>query len=97
MSITLERVVGGCEPLTFTRTRGTTRTTYTVDCAAPTVTSCIERDETLSVSGVVPQGYVIHVRGLRQTVVCWRHDSTIVMPPGGALRTRLDLARVPGC
>ena len=99
-TITLVRAAGLCEPVTFTRSRGTTQVgTYTVSCTSPSVTACIERDETLTTS-LPPGSYTIHVRGKILTLECWRSDEALEVPlPGKRLTRTLNLAHlsIPGC
>jgi hypothetical protein len=99
-TITLQRVGGGCEPVTFIRSLGSTqRGTYKVNCSSPTVTTCIENTETLTTS--LPSGsFMIRIRGKIGAVDCWQRDDTLEVPPPGKPLTRtLDLARqnIPGC
>ena len=83
MTVTLERVDPGregCAAVTFSRAQGATeRGNYTVDCSSPSVTTCIENDETLTTS-VPPGTYVIHVRGRRSTLDCWQGDDKFTVP-----------------
>ena len=84
--ITLERAAGGCAPVTFVRSRGTTILgTYTVVCSSPQVVSCIERDETLTVDGIESGSYTIHVGGLIGPSRCWAGDDTLSVPAGASL------------
>jgi len=84
--ITLERAAGGCAPVTFVRSRGTTTLgTYTVVCSSPQVVSCIERDETLTVDSIEAGSYTIHVGGLIGPSQCWAGDDTLAIPAGASL------------
>jgi len=84
--ITLERAAGGCAPVTFVRSRGTTILgTYTVVCSSPQVVSCIERDETLTVDGIELGSYTIHVGGLIGPSQCWAGDDSLSVPAGTSL------------
>jgi hypothetical protein len=82
-TITLERVDPGregCAAVTFSRAQGTTQEgTYKVDCSSPAVTTCIENNETLTTS-VPPGTYLIHVRGKRGTLDCWRGNDKLIVP-----------------
>lgn len=83
MTVTLERIDPGregCAAVTFSRALGNTpKGNYTVNCSSPSVTTCIENNETLSTS-VPPGSYVIHVRGRRSTLDCWRGDDRFTVP-----------------
>lgn len=80
--ITLERFDPGregCAAVTFSRALGTTQEgTYKVDCTSPATTSCIENTETLTTS-VPPGTYLIHVRGKRGTLDCWRGNDKLIV------------------
>jgi hypothetical protein len=82
-TITLERFDPGregCAAVTFSRAQGTTQEgTYKVSCTTPSVTTCIENNETLTTS-VPPGTYLIHVRGKRATLDCWRGDDRLIVP-----------------
>lgn len=104
VSIAVEHVRdrSGCAPVTFIRTRGSTQVgTYLAnDCPSPSVTSCIETDETLTVQSMDPGSYLIHVVGKLGALDCWRTDETFdVPPPGKAVIHPLHLTRqnTPGC
>jgi hypothetical protein len=102
MTITLVHTGGGCAPVTFVRTRGsTTIETYTVNCGSPRATSCIETDETLSVPSLPSGPYTIHVRGKLDAVDCWANDDALQVPPQSKTLTQtLNLAfqtGAPGC
>ena len=95
--ITLERAAGGCAPVTFIRSRGTTILgTYTVVCSSPQVVSCIERDETLTVDGIESGSYAIHVGGLIGPSQCWAGDDTLAVPAGASLVQAILLVPQPG-
>jgi hypothetical protein len=102
ITITLVHTAGGCAPVTFVRTRGATMLgSYTVNCSSPQVASCIETDETLTVTDVPSGAYTIHVRGKVGAVDCWNNDDTLQVPPQGkVLSETLNLGfqtRTPGC
>jgi hypothetical protein len=101
-TITLTRAGGGCAPVTFVRTRGSTpRGTYTVNCSSPEISTCIENDETLTVPSMPSGPYQIHVRGKLSAVECWANDDSLQVPAQGKARTEtLNLAfqaGTPGC
>jgi hypothetical protein len=101
-TITLVRAGGGCAPVTFIRTRGpTTLGSYQVNCSSPQVASCIENDETLTVSSMPSGPYTIHVRGKIGAVDCWANDDSLTVPAQGKARIEtLNLAfqaGTPGC
>lgn len=101
-TITLLRGDGGCAPVTFIRTRGaTTLGSYTVNCSSPQVASCIENDETLTVTSMLSGPYTIHVRGKILAADCWANDDSFTVPAQGKPRIdTLNLAfqsGTPGC
>ena len=100
-SITLERAAGGCAAVTFLRSRGATQLgTYTVNCSSPSIASCIETDETLTVPSLESGSYTIHVRGKVGPTNCWTTDASLEVPTAGrSLIRTLALARqpTPGC
>lgn len=102
--ITLTRVSDGmCAPLTFNISAGTmggTDRTYVVDCANPVDASCIERDQELTVTGVVSGRYAINIRADRPTgTACYTNVDQLPVPPlGRELVRTLNLASVtPAC
>jgi len=100
-TITLIHNGDGCAPVTFTRSRGsTTPSSYTVSCSSPTIATCIENDELLTVSNIASGGYTIHVRGRVNSLDCWTNDDMLQVPPKGqTLTVTLNLAflSTPGC
>jgi hypothetical protein len=93
-TITLVHTGDGCAPVTFSRSRGTTTLSpYVVNCSSPTIATCIESDEQLSVSSIASGSYTIHVRGQINGIDCWTNDDTLRVPPNGELQTQtLNLA-----
>lgn len=90
-----------CEPITLTISESTLTPTaasgtYTVNCTTPVVTTCIEKDSTLTATGVKADSYTIHIAS-KQGVsgasgVCWTNNDSIVIPPlGGTLTRQLNL------
>ena len=91
--LVLENAGGGCAPVTFVRSRGTTTLgTYTVNCSSPQVASCIERDETLTVEGVNSGPYVISVIGLIGPTRCWSGVDVLSVPAGASFAKPIQLA-----
>jgi hypothetical protein len=89
---TLQRATGGCARVTFVRSRkGASLGTYTVDCSASVITSCIERDETFTVDGLESGPYTIHVGGLIGSVRCWAADDVLSVPAGASLVKAIEL------
>jgi hypothetical protein len=84
----------GCVPVTFVRTRGgTTIGSYTVNCTAPAVGTCIESDETLTVSNLAAGSYQIHVNGMVGANSCFTNGDLVPVPAQGQTVTRtLNLA-----
>jgi hypothetical protein len=102
-TITIVRVGGGCAAATLIRNRGGAQIgTYQVNCSSPQIAECIERDETLTTTGLTPDAYVVRVRGMLGAAECWAADSELAVPasgPSGQLQTRIVLRRqgAPGC
>jgi hypothetical protein len=99
-TIVLERAGGGCAPVTFVRMRGATALgAYTVNCTAPQIATCIERDETLVAEDVDPGPHVIRVTGLAGALRCWAADDILSVAAGDALPKVVQLApqRAAGC
>jgi hypothetical protein len=94
---TLVTASGGCAPLTFTRSRGTTVLgTYTVNCSSPQVDSCIERDETLTADGVDAGLYTVRAFGLIGPLRCWAAEDVLSVSAGAPLAKTIQLAPVQG-
>jgi hypothetical protein len=103
-TITLTKVSDGmCAPLTFDVSAGTmggTAGTYVVDCATPTIAPCFERDQELTVSGVVSGTYAISVKGNRAVTECYTNVDQLPVPPLGRELVRtlnLALSTAPAC
>jgi len=102
-TITLTKVSDGmCAPLTFNVSAGTmggTAGTYVVNCTTPTVAPCFERDQELTVTGVVSGSYAISVRANRGGTECFTSVDQLPVPPiGRELVRTLNLAPVtPAC
>jgi hypothetical protein len=99
--ITLIRSGGSCAPVTFIRSRGTTRLgTYTVNCGTPLNGGCIEADETLTVPQLEPDTYKVHVQANVGALKCWNNDDVLEVPlrPSPVVRTlTLEHQNSPGC
>lgn len=99
-TITIVRDGGGCAAARLVRSRGGTQIgTYQVNCSSPEVAACIERDETLTTSGLAPAGYVVRVGGKVGAVDCWIGEAHLDVPATGQLQTKIVLRRqsAPGC
>jgi hypothetical protein len=97
-TITLVHTGGGCAPVTFVRARGTTIIgSYQVDCSSPPTASCIETDETLSVSDIAPGSYTVHARSSLNGIDCWFNDDVFTVPSKGQLLRRLVLTPQGSC
>lgn len=81
-TITLQHsgVGGACEPVTFDITPGTP-TSYTVNCATPVLSTCIDTTQTLSVPTLPSGSYRLDVKGKIGGVDCFTNGATIVVPP----------------
>lgn len=82
-----------CEPITLTISASTLTPTaasgsYVINCATPSSTTCIEKDSTLSATGVKADNYTIHIKGKGATE-CWTNNDSIVIPPLGGTLTRM--------
>ncbi|CAN5505927.1 hypothetical protein BH11MYX1_BH11MYX1_18640 [soil metagenome] len=92
-----------CEPITLAISASTLSPppasasgSYTINCATPMVTTCIEKDSTVTATGVKADSYTIHVAGKQGVAgasgVCWTNSDSIVIPPlGGTLTRQLNL------
>ncbi len=93
---------GMCAPLLFNISAGAAGTprTYMVDCTTPVVAACIERDQELTVAGVVSGSYGINVKANKATGTnCFTNIDQLPVPPLGreVVRT-LNLApSTPPC
>lgn len=99
-TITITRADGGCAPAMLVRSRGGVPIgTYQVNCSSPAVAGCIERDETMTTTGLAPGGFDVRVGGRIGAVDCWIGESHLDVPATGQLQTRIVLRRqnVPGC
>jgi hypothetical protein len=93
--IALTHAAGGCAAVTFTRMRGTMQVgTYTVDCSAPQVAPCIERDETLEATGIAPGPYAISVRALASTLQCGSGEDVVLVPANASTIKPIQIAPV---
>jgi hypothetical protein len=100
MTITLVHTGGGCAPVTFLRSGGSTTTSYVVNCSSPMIATCIEDTETLTVPTMPSGPYTIHIRGKIGAVDCWQNDDALQVPPQGkSLNETLTLAKTgaSGC
>lgn len=89
----------GCAKAVVVRSRGGTSLGIYVaeDCSAPPVTSCIEADEVLTMGGLKPGPYTLHVTGTRGGAQCWKVDDAFLLTPGRPLVRPVTLARTPSC
>lgn len=74
-----------CAPAILLRTRGdgTTNGAYSLNCFRPMVTTCIERDETLTTGTLAAGDYTVQATG-RDGVRCWSAARAFTIPGGGA-------------
>ena len=99
-TIFIARSDGGCAPARLVRSLGGVEIgTYQVNCSSPEIASCVERDETLTTTGLRPDSYTLRVGGKIGPADCWVAESRIDVPATGQLDTRLILRRqsAPGC
>jgi len=101
-SITLTRLSDGmCAALTFDVSAGASGTagTYVVNCTTPTVAPCFERDQELTVTGIVSGAYAVNVRAQKTGIECYTNVDQLPVPPlGRELVRTLNLASVtPAC
>ena len=79
--VALFQAAGGCAAVTFRRMRGSMQVgTYTVNCSAPQVAPCIERDETLTAIDIAPGPYAISVSALAGTLQCGSGEDVVLVP-----------------
>jgi len=93
---------GMCAPLLFDVSAGASGTagTYMVDCTTPVVAPCFERDQELTVTGVVSGTYAISVKANTATGTdCFTNIDQLPVPPlGRDLVRTLNLApSTPAC
>lgn len=79
-TITLQHTGGDCEPVTFDIAPGTP-TSYTVNCATPVLSTCIDTTQKLSVPSLPSGSYRLDVKGKIGGVDCFTNTATIVVPP----------------
>ena len=93
--VELLHAAGGCAAVTFRRMRGDTEVgTYTVNCSAPQVASCIERDETLLAAGIAPGTYAVSVSALAGTIQCGTGEDVVLVPVNGTATKPIQIAPV---
>ncbi|MEO7735630.1 MAG: hypothetical protein ABIY55_32045 [Kofleriaceae bacterium] len=91
---------GSCAAVKLIRTRGGVEVgTYQVDCGSPSVTTCIETDESLTAPDLAPGNYTIHVRGAVGAGACFAADAALAVPPTGQLKKLIVMQHqnAPGC
>jgi len=90
--VTIAHAGGGCAPFTLTRMRGGVAVgTYVVVCSSPQIATCIETDETLSVTGVASGPYVVSAAGLIGPIGCWSTNEAVEVAAGTSLVHVLQL------
>ncbi len=98
-TITLTHSGAECEPVTFDISNGPPNS-YTVDCANPALSNCIDNDQKLSVATLPSGSYQIVVQGKIGGVDCFTNTSTLVIPPNSkTLMQTLGLTKLTtaGC
>ncbi len=91
-TITLVSAGGGCDPVTFTRLRGTTRVgEYTVNCSSPQVAACIERDETLVGDALRAGPHIITIVAQVGAARCSSEIDVLSIPAGATLVKPIQL------
>ncbi|MBA2544057.1 MAG: hypothetical protein H0V17_30720 [Deltaproteobacteria bacterium] len=79
-TITLTHTGAACEPVTFDLSNGPPNS-YTVDCANPALSPCIDNDQKLSVATLPSGSYRVEVKGKIGGVDCWSTTQTLNVPP----------------
>jgi hypothetical protein len=103
MTLSLTHADGTCAPVTFDIAADGARppSTYTVNCAAPPITQCIESDQKITVGGLASGSYRIHVTGKIGGGDCYLNGDSLQIPADGkTLVHPLNLAfqtGAPGC
>jgi hypothetical protein len=93
--IELLHAAGGCAAVTFRRMRGSMQVgTYTVNCSAPQVAPCIERDETLHSIDIAPGAYAVSVSALGGTLQCGSGEDVVLVPANGSAGKPIQIAPV---
>jgi len=98
-TITLTHSGAACEPATFAISNGPP-STYTVDCATPALSACIDNNQELSIASLPSGSYRIAVKGKVSGIDCWTNTSTLIIPPNGkTLMQTLGLTKLTtaGC
>ncbi len=90
MTITLNHAAGGaCEPATLM----IGSTPYTINCATPVSTGCIEKTTPITATNLPSDNYVIHVRANQSALTCFVNDDSLRVPANAMNLTRtLNLA-----
>jgi hypothetical protein len=90
MTITLNHASGGaCEPATLMIGAAP----YTINCATPVATACIEKTTAITAMNLPTDNYIIHVRGNQGATQCFVNDDSIRVPANAGTLTRtLNLA-----
>jgi hypothetical protein len=101
-TLTLE-LGGACATQTFAIGAGATQPagSYTVNCATPPVSACIDNDQELSIASLPSGSYTLKAKGQIAGAACWSTTSILAVPPGGGTLTQ-TIAMVyatgaPGC
>ena len=93
--VELLHAAGGCAAVTFKRMRGSMQVgTYTVDCSAPQVAPCIERNETLEGIDSAPGPYAVSVSALSGTVQCGSGEDVVLVPANASVGKPIQIAPV---
>ncbi|MEO7733334.1 MAG: hypothetical protein ABIY55_20400 [Kofleriaceae bacterium] len=98
--ITIITEGGSCAAVKLIRNRGGVEVgTYQVDCDSPSVTTCIEADESLTAPDLAPGNYTIHVGGAVGGGACFAADGALAVPQTGQLKKVIVMQHqnVPGC
>ena len=86
-TITLTHTGAACEPVTFDLSNGPPNS-YTVDCASPPLSNCIDNDQKLSVPTLPSGSYQIVVKGKIGGIDCFTNTTTLLIPPNSKTLTQ---------
>ncbi len=92
---------GSCARARFVRSRGGFLIgTYDADnCISPSLASCVDADEVVTVGDPEPGSYILRVRGKKGSLEWWTADEAFTLVPGTPLvhAFTLKLSQAPGC
>ena len=100
--IELQRIGGGCVPVTFDIAAGASQpaSTYTTDCTTPAPHVCIAQDQTVLATPTIPTGpYRMTITGFVGGAACWSRVAQFDVPAGASVENlpQQNLMQDPSC